>query len=450
MARAAPCRVAVACSGGRDSTALLHATARGARAQGVEVHALHVHHGLRPEADAWVAHLRAQCARWRRAGLPVTLHVRRLQVRPRRGESIEAWARRERYAALASMARDLGIGTVLLAHHRRDQAETVLLQTLRGAGGAGTAAMPTRAEREGIAWLRPWLAQPREAIEAYVRTHRLAYVDDTSNPDPRFARNRLRAAVWPALVRAFPDAEVALALAARRRHEEVECARALAAIDAEACLDARGALRRDAWLALDAPRRANLLRHWLRAVCANGVPDTLVERLLLELPAARAASAWPAGASMLRLHAGALRPVTPDRRAAPHDTMRIDLSRPGRHRIDSWRGCFVVTRDRRHGLPGALLQSAELRMRVGGEQFQQSAGAVPRSLKKAFQAGDVAAWERAAPLVFGAGGQLLFVPGLGPDSRVVSPGDPSGLRLRWVPDIAAAAPHAQGRRKHAP
>ena len=123
----------------------------------------------------------------------------RLKGKPAKGESVEAWARRERRAALARMAHDAGVGAILLAHHRRDQAETVLLQALRGAGPAGLAAMPRAVQRDGLWWLRPWLERPREAIEAYVRQHKLRFVDDASNADERFARSRVREKVWSAL-----------------------------------------------------------------------------------------------------------------------------------------------------------------------------------------------------------------------------------------------------------
>lgn len=95
------------------------------------------------------------------------------------------------------MALDEGATVVLLAHHERDQAETLLLQALRGAGVAGLAGMPQSIERHGITWVRPWLRQPRSAIEAYVRLHRLRHVDDDSNEHPRYARNRLRLEVCP-------------------------------------------------------------------------------------------------------------------------------------------------------------------------------------------------------------------------------------------------------------
>ena len=112
-------RVAVAYSAGRDSTALLHATARAAQALGAEVVALHVHHGLMPQADAWLQFAERQVGRWQRSGLPVRLVSTRLQGKPSRGESVEAWARRERRVALAGMARAEGLDTILLARKVR-------------------------------------------------------------------------------------------------------------------------------------------------------------------------------------------------------------------------------------------------------------------------------------------------------------------------------------------
>lgn len=298
-----PPAVAVAASGGRDSTALLHCTARTGRAAGVQVHALHVHHGLLPQADDWLQRVREQCSRWK-----VGFHAARLTGSPTAGESVEAWARRERYRALAVMARSAGCPLVLLAHHRRDQAETLLLQALRGGGPAGLAAMPAVAQRAGLTWARPWLDQPREAVEAYVRRHRLAFVDDASNDDERYARNRLRRRVWPALVEAFPAAEAHLVASARRAAEAAAALAELALQDEAAVLDAGGALAVARWLALSPARRALLLRHWL-AQRAGGAPDTLVQRLLVELPRARGGSHWPAPAGALQLVRGRLCPA---------------------------------------------------------------------------------------------------------------------------------------------
>lgn len=299
--------LAVAASGGRDSTALLHACARAARGTAVQVVALHVHHGLMPQADTWVRHLSRQCARWARAGLPVSWRVQRLQGSPQPGDSVEAWARRGRYEALARMAQAAGTNCVLLAHHRTDQAETVLLQALRSAGGAGMGGMAPQREHAGIRFLRPWLDQPRAAIEAYVRRHRLTYVDDASNADPRFARSRLRTSVWPALIAAFPHAEAALAGAAHRLHEEHACAVDLARVDLKRCDAPADGLQLRPWCALAVHRQANLLRLWLAGHLEAGVPDSLVERLVTELPAARGGARWPAPGGGLQLKKGVLR-----------------------------------------------------------------------------------------------------------------------------------------------
>jgi len=193
---------------------LLHATLAQAVPLGVAVLALHVHHGLSANADAWLDHAGSLCSRWARRGVPVELVTTRLADRPAQGQSIEAWARRSRYRALREMALARGVDLVLLAHHRRDQAETFLLQALRGGGVAALSAMPKIVRRDGVTWARPWIEQPRQAIEAYARRHRLRWIEDESNDDDRFARNRLRRHVWPALVASFADAEGSLADAA--------------------------------------------------------------------------------------------------------------------------------------------------------------------------------------------------------------------------------------------
>ncbi|MBK9133779.1 MAG: tRNA lysidine(34) synthetase TilS [Betaproteobacteria bacterium] len=297
--RPQPHCVAVAASGGRDSTALLHATVRQAQPLGIEVVALHVHHGLMPEADVWLEHVRRQARRF-----GARFACERLSGQPAPGDSVEAWARKHRYAALAQLARGEGACLVLLAQHRRDQAETFLIQALRGGGAPGLAGMPRLVERDGITWARPWLGCSRASIEAYVRRCTLSFIEDPSNDDPRFARGRLRA-LWPALEEQFVDAETTLARAAQR-----------AAIDAavldeivEADLAALGAAGQPlpvaAWLRLSLARRSAVLRRWLATVLPTPVPETLVRRLADELPG-RLHARWPAGEGDLVLARGLL------------------------------------------------------------------------------------------------------------------------------------------------
>ncbi|HEX6722960.1 MAG TPA: tRNA lysidine(34) synthetase TilS [Burkholderiaceae bacterium] len=421
----------MAYSAGRDSTALLHAAARAGAAQGFDVVALHVHHGLMPQADDWLAFAEDQCRRWRKRGLPVQLVSTRLTSKPAKGDSVEAWARQERRAALARLAKDQGASAILLAHHRRDQAETVLLQALRGAGAAGLAAMPKAIERDGVWWLRPWLDQPRAAIESYLREHKLQHVDDASNADARFARSRLRTTVWPALAAAFSDAESALVAVAHRAHEAHEVLSEVAQHDLAALTaSAAGKLDIARWRALGRARRANVLRAWLQQTLGRGAPESLVARLLTDLPAVGAAR-WPVDAArQLALYRGRLQLTTPPvSRPAASDTV-IDLSRPGVHLLPQWGGALEVTRAT-GGVPARALKTCTLRARSGGEQFQRAPRSTPRSLKKQYQDAGVAAWERDGPLVY-ADGKLLFVPGLGVDARWLSDDRRMrGVTLHW-------------------
>ncbi|HLL17858.1 MAG TPA: tRNA lysidine(34) synthetase TilS [Rubrivivax sp.] len=424
-------RVAVAASGGRDSTALLHCTGRLARSLDVEVVALHVHHGLHTAADEWLASVRAQARRW---GLG--FESCRLQTVPQAGQSVEAWARRERYAALAMMAQESGCDIVLLAHHRRDQAETWLLQALRGGGAAGLSAMPARVERAGITWARPWLDMPRGTIEAYVRRHRLGHVDDSSNNDPRFARNRLRLQVWPALLAAFPDAETALTSATREAAQAAALADETAALDLPPLLRASG-LAIEPWLALPPARRRNALAEWLRRGLPR-VPHSLVERLCAELRPGRSAR-WPAPAAELRLYRGVLSvdktsPAAAATLPLPLE-MSVSLDSPGAFRISGWHGQLHVTPVGHAGVSPALLKSVVARGRQGGERFALAPGATARSLKKQFQARAVPAWARCGPLLFTPQAQLLFVPGLGVDASLWAAPDQLQYGLRWCPDV---------------
>jgi len=422
--------IAVAYSAGRDSTALLHATALAAAEQGVQVVALHVHHGLSPNADAWLAHAQAQCTCWARRGLPVRLLTRRLTERPATGDSIEAWARQARYRALRSMAAEAGAGVVLLAHHQRDQAETLLLQALRGAGVAGLAGMPREVERDGITWVRPWLDHPRAAIEAYVRRHRLTYVDDDSNDDPRFARNRLRLQAWPALSQAFPQAEASLADAASWAGEATACLSELSALDL-AQVSSQAGLNLRAWRDLSVARQTNALRAWLRAATGRIAPTSLVQRLTHELPGAGPAQ-WAVPGGVLRRHRGRLL-FAADAPALVNEVAQeasLSIQRAGRFALAGWGGELVAKRVKEGGVPLAWLAHLELRPRGGGEQFQAGIGRPARSLKKQYQAANIAEWERNGPLVY-SGGQLVFVPGLGIDARVLAlPGQPQ-LSLHW-------------------
>lgn len=444
--------LAVAYSGGRDSTALLHATLAVADLLGLRVVALHVHHGLSAHADEWLVHCETQCESWAASGAPVELRSRRVTVDPA-GSGVEAAARHARYAALAEMAREAGCDLVLLAHHRDDQAETVLLQALRGAGMAGLAAMPGSIERDGLTWARPWLNRARSEIDRYVAQHGLAHIDDDSNTDPRYARNRLRHDVWPTFVTAFPQASQALTSVAAHAQEAAACLADLAAIDLQA-LRPDGGLSRSALLVLPLHRRANALRHWLAETSGASVPASLLHRLIVELDGDRPAR-WPLGVGReVRLYRDVIsverclvppiepftdpviEPIAESVGATP--SLDVCVTAPGRYAIGTWPGLLSVESadaDAPGVVPLASLARLQARPRQGGEQFQRAANTPPRSLKKQYQAAGVPAWLRNGPLLW-CDGHLLFVPGLGVDARWHAVHDSAiGVpccSLRWI------------------
>lgn len=441
-----PC-VAVAFSGGRDSTALLHATARAALEHpGMVVLALHVHHGLSSHADDWLAHAQQTCTLWAREGLPVRLVSRRVQVDVGAGASVEAQARRARYQALSDMAQGSGCGMVLLAHHRRDQAETFLLQALRGAGLNGLAAMPQDVTRGGVRWVRPWLSYPREAIEAYLAHHGLNWIDDDSNAQTRFARNRLRLNVWPGVLEAFPQAEASLAASARRLQDVLPAAESWREALVASLLVGEGegldgGMRLDArrWAELSGAQRRESLRHWYRLVAQASLAASWVERLAHELPALvfqQRSTLW--GEIGLGLYRGELvflpdLPMAAGVSSPPvREAVPLDIVAPGEYAIAGWSGCLRVRPVQQGGVAPELLDGAVARARSGGEQYQAGPGRPARALKKQYQAAGVPQWARGGPLIW-SGERLLFVPGLGVDARCLLGENEPQWGLEWVP-----------------
>lgn len=418
--------VAVAFSGGLDSTALLHAATRAA--QGQRVVALHVHHGLQAHADDWAGH----CERIA-LELGAEFSCTRLAGKPATGDSVEAWARAGRHRALHDMALAAGADLLLLAHHRRDQAETFLLQALRGAGSAGLSGMPRMQWRDGLCWARPWLDHPREAIQAYAELHGLSWIEDPSNDDLRYARNRLRRLLWPA----FASAEAGLAQAARWAQQADALATEVASQDL-AVLATVERLDLAALSRLSPARASNALRAWLSTHTA--APASLVKRLLAEWRPGATLS-WPAPEGELHAWRDGLfwAPLPPSATLAN----RIDLSRPGYHAQAAWHGAWLVEpAGQGQGIAATRLAGLTQRGRVGAEQFQRAPASVPRSLKKACQEAGLPPWRRGGPLLFDAQQRLVAVAGLGMDARAFAAQDEPRLALRWLED--SALPQSEG------
>lgn len=415
--------VCVAFSGGLDSSVLLDALCRLRERIGVRVSAAHVHHGLSPHADSWATH----CARFA-AERGVDCQVKRVTVARRSRRGLEAEARAVRYAALGAS----GASVVALAHHRDDQAETVLLQAARGSGLAGLAAMPTARERAGVLWWRPLIDEPREALQRYAAAAGLAWVEDESNARCDVARNMLRLHVLPALKAPFPQARESLAALAAHA---AAAARVLDEVAEEdlARLRCHGGIDAGRLGALTAGRQSGVLRAALRA---QGLPMPSRARLeemrsqLLESRAeaqpvvSHARWQWRRHGGVVVLAPGSAAPPLPWTCPWRGDD-EVDLG-PGRGR--------VRFRESASGIDPQCIGQGDwvFASRRGGERLRLRVGGPSRTLKNLLREAGIPAYERGSlPLLF-LNGRLVWVPGVGVCAdRVASPGwmpvwEPSG------------------------
>ncbi|MDP2371274.1 tRNA lysidine(34) synthetase TilS [Rhodoferax sp.] len=267
--------LAVAYSGGADSTALLQVCAQ---KWPESVAAVHVHHGLQAVADDFEAHCRRFCDR-----LAVPLMVLRVDAVHAPGQSPEDAARRARYQALRSFTLANGhIQSVALAHHADDQVETVMLALSRGAGLPGLSAMPRQWRRDGIDYHRPLLAVSASEVRSWLKRRGIGYVEDPSNTEQRFTRNRIRARLLPALEDVFPQFRTTFARSAehaaqaQRLLEQVAC-EDLAVVGSPLVIAKLRQLTRE--------RQANALRQWFRDACHTTPSAAQLNELLDQLAA---------------------------------------------------------------------------------------------------------------------------------------------------------------------
>jgi tRNA(Ile)-lysidine synthase len=429
--------VCVALSGGIDSTALLAALARG-RPRALRLRAAHVDHGLQASSALWSAHCQALARQ-----LEVPLERLPVTVERLRGASLEEAARTARYRALEERLKPGE--TLLVAHTRDDQLETVLLQLLRGAGLAGLAAMPARS-RLGAGWLaRPLLTCGRAELEAWVRERGLPWVEDDSNADERFDRNFLRRRVLPAVRERWPGAAAAVARTARHAAQAQGLLESLARADVERASDG-AALSVRSLRALSSERRRNALRFWI-ARSGRALPDTrrldelagpviearrdahprldwgdwFIERhadLLSMGDAGRALeSPRPPGGSIRWRWRGALRCEL------PQDVGALELKGDVHGPIDL----------------DALPEELEVTWRRGGERLRVRPGAPRRALKSLLREAQVPIAERARLPLVRAAGELIAAGDLWVDAAVrAGPAARRRARLLWL-----RSPHAR-------
>lgn len=398
-----PTALCVAFSGGPDSTALLHALAQLPAARALGLRAIHIDHALHADSAHWARHCATFCK-----SLDVPLTTVRVQVDDVAREGVEAAARRARYAAFAA---NLRAGeSLVLAHHRDDQIETVLLKLLRGAGPEGLGGMRAlRPFGAGTLW-RPLLETPRKTICNYLTTNELSTINDPANGDPRFTRNWLRHELLPRIRQHNPAADGAILHAAQLCRvaadyiDDASTAACAALVRDDGTLDAAG------WLALPAALRAPVLDAWLHARGHSAPPDAA--RAELERQVAHAARdrvprvAWRGIEVRFwdgRLHAMPPLPEPPGDWRALWDGTPLALPP----------GCGSLTLAARDGMPAAgeskLTPPWVVTFRCGGERIRPAGSTHTRELRDLFQQAHMPPWLRARCPLIHAGDTLVAV-----------------------------------------
>nr|WP_229428142.1 tRNA lysidine(34) synthetase TilS [Massilia soli] len=440
----APTSIAIAYSGGLDSSALLHLAAAYAREHEIALHAFHVHHGISDNADAWLAHCERTCA-----ALGVQFAARRVTLTKTKS-GVEAAARKLRYAALGDMAREHGVRLMLTAHHLDDQAETVLLQLLRGSGTAGLSGMdsanaaPELLGNADLVMARPLLPVSRTELEAYVAANAVSYVEDESNTHPRYARNALRHQVMPALAQAFPGYQERFARSAAHNQSAQRLLNELAVQDLAQCLDG-DSIDVAKLRTMSQDRAYNMLRHWFHTRALRMPSTAWLAEMVTQLVEARhdAQLLVTHPDCQIRRHRDRLH-ITPKLAdlAGMRDPDDEGIFFKAGHSF-SWSGeaqmAFpdyggtVHFDDADEGFDAEWLRAQKLMIdfRKGGERLKPAHNRPTRGLKYHYQACNVPAWERGRlPIVF-AGRELLFAAGIGMDCHHIQQGPGKRIKLRW-------------------
>jgi tRNA(Ile)-lysidine synthase len=427
-------RLAIAYSGGLDSAVLLHLAHAYAQANGLSLFAFHVHHGLSPNADTWLAHCQDQCTR-----LGVSFDARHVAIDDAEKNGIEEAARLHRYAALGEMCRAYDVPLLLTAHHQDDQAETVLLQLLRGSGVAGLSGMdesnhaPDLLGDAQLLMGRPLLHVSRTALAAHVDTCGIAYVEDESNTDPRYARNALRRHVMPLLQQYFPGYQSRFARSAAHAQSAQRLLIELACQDLSACLEGER-LNVQRMRQFDDERIDNLLRYWFASRGVRMPSTSWLREMRTQLLEAKQ------DAQLCVTHADC--EIRRHREHVFMTHLRDQASAPVPENF-AWEGQASLHWPQfggtlyfdagEHGVDAEWLsgQRLSIRLRSGGERLKPAANRPTRSLKQHYQSLGVPAWERERlPLVL-ADEEVLFAAGIGMDSHCLSAGAGQKIVLRW-------------------
>ncbi len=428
--------IAVAYSGGLDSTVLLHCAQRFAAEKNIRLFAFHVHHGLNPKADAWLNHCEATCMEQ-----GIRFESRKVKVKRGSGDGIEAEARAKRYAALGEMCRKHQITLLLTAHHEDDQVETVLMHLMRGTGIAGLAGMDWVTQAPELlgdtkTWVgRPFLSLSREELASWAGKRKLTYVEDDSNNDTRYTRNAIRHRLVPVLSDMFPGFGERLSRMAQHARSAHHVLNETGRQDLDACRVSRNVLDMVKAGKFGPDRMDNLFRYWLvengiripsaswyrqaRKQIENSSPDAQVD-LPLE------------GYTLRKYRSRVFLEKNDKKRMRPVASAFIRWNGECAVRLEPWYGTLLFE-ECDNGLDSEWLKNRVLRIDPYRGNAQLKLRNRPtKKLKILCQEAGIPLWERVfLPMIY-IEDELVFVGGVGQSVKKAGIGKKC-VRFRWEP-----------------
>ncbi|MEQ1599486.1 MAG: tRNA lysidine(34) synthetase TilS [Methylotenera sp.] len=418
-------KLLLAFSGGLDSAALLHLLVEINKTIPFQLRALHVHHGLSPNADTWTTFCKDTCA-----NLNIPIAISKVNINKNSGLGLEATAREARYKALLESESDF----ILLAHHQNDQAETLLLQLARGAGVKGLAGMGIVNNK----LLRPLLDVPRSALVAYAKQHNLTWIEDESNLDTKFDRNFMRHEILPKLEKQYPAIRQTISRAAQHMAEADVLLDELAEIDVRDCLLNRQQLQLAPLAKISSARVNNALRWWLLQNNCEAPSAAQLQQISQQLLHAKSDAnikiKLSASLVLRRFQGSAYLLKNLQEGDAEYQRSAFSLPWQGEKTIilpDQSRLFFSEKLGQgiamRHVENGQL----NIRYRRGGETLKPEENRPNRSLKSLFQTSQVPPWQRERfPLLF-LNDELTMLPNIAVAAALKAKPDELGLYVKW-------------------
>lgn len=409
-----PVDLVVGFSGGMDSMVLLHALAKLKTPLKGRIIAVHVHHNLSKNADAWASFCEKQAREF-----AVEFVLRKVRV-GNTGEGVEAAARTARYRALEKVAQDQGALAIVTAHHMDDQIETFLIQWMRGAGPEGLSSMPTFRHSDTSLLVRPLLGFERSELADYAAKKHLKWVDDESNEDTAFLRNAVRKEVVPVLQKIRPGFKKAASRSIGLIAEATEILKEVAREDIQQVQEAgTGYLMLDDLLSLSAERQSRLLRQWLESCGLGKFPRTRIIEVLRQLKQTTSQSVQLLKANDKEFRLYGKRLMVLDRQdEQPEDEIEIRWNGQEKIALPQFNGelCFQESED---GFSEAYLKEEPLtvKRRSGGEKIKIHRLRPSKNLKALYQEAGIPEYERRnLPLVW-KGKTLIYAAGIGEEIR---------------------------------